>query len=183
MRFSNVLTGTLYRATVLTLCLAVFIFAASCSELAEDEEGESSIVSTSYSGQALTSSYTGGEESYPDETGSGYDRISKAYIYNAWYDIEKDNPADYSSIDSNDAYALKCVFYFNEPVTGSFNAVLIKDGGIVTSKQIKLADKVIAECDFSAGLAGLGTFGQGIYTVQLESEGKTVAVSGEMRVN
>lgn len=183
MRFSNGITGGFYKAAVLTLCLAVFSFAVSCSELSEDEEGENSLASTSYSGQAVSSSDTAGGESYQDEPGSGYDRISKAYIYSAWYDIEKDNPVDYSSIDSNDAYALKCVFYFSEPVTGSFNAVLLKDGGEVASKQIKLSGKVIAECDFSAGLAGMGTFGPGKYTVQLGSEGKTVAVSGEMRVN
>lgn len=182
MSFSNGITKAFNRAAVLTLCLAVCVFAVSCSDLSDYEEDESTGTTASYSGEALPSSDTGGEETYPDESGSGYNLISKAYIYSAWYDIEKDNPANYSSIDTNDAYALKCVFYFNEPVTGSLRAVLLKNGGELASKQIKLAGKVIAECDFSAGLAGMGTFEPGSYTIRIESEGKSVAVSGEMRV-
>ena len=74
------------------------------------------------------------------------------------------------------------VFYFNEPITGTFKAVLIKDGQKLLEKRIRLEGKVIAECDFSAGLEGLSTFGEGTYSIQLETDGSTVAVSSDMRV-
>jgi hypothetical protein len=181
MRFSNAITGAFFRTAVLTMCLAVFVFAASCSAMSDDPDDSSS--DQPYSGQTIqTTGNPNGSESYAYEPGSGYDRISKACIYSSWYDIEKDNPATYSSIDTNDAYALKCVFYFNEPITGTFTAVLRKDGQQVSAKQIRLISKVVCECDFSAGLEGIGTFEPGVYNVQLVTEGKSVSVSGEMRV-
>ena len=121
--------------------------------------------------------------SSPTSPDSGFETISKSYVYSAWYDVEKDNPVDYTSIDSNDAYALKCVFYFNRPVNGNFRAILNKDGKQISVKNIRLDGKVVCECDFSAGLEGRGTFEAGTYTVSLETEDKNIAISGDMRVN
>ena len=65
------------------------------------------------------------------------------------------------------------MFYFNEPVTGTFRAVLKKDGKQLAVKDIRISEKVVCEIDFSAGLEGIGTFESGAYTVSLETEGKT----------
>jgi hypothetical protein len=177
MRFSSRITKALYKLSVITLCLAFAGAASSCSELLEDDDP---FESTSYM-QGGSSSVTS-EETVQTEQGMGFERISRAYIHSAWYDVEKDNPAGYDTIDTAVAYALKCVFYFNEPVTGTFKAVLIKDGQKLLEKRIRLDGKVIAECDFSAGLEGLSTFGEGTYSIQLETDGSTVAVSSNMRV-
>lgn len=185
MKFSKAVSGLFSRITVSALCLTVLFILPSCSELLDDEdyyESGSSSVSIQNDKPSSSSADVHGK-TYATEPDSGFERISKAYIYSAWYDIEKDNPVDYSSIDSNDAYAMKCVFYFNEPVSGTFRAVLKRDGEQVSVKQIRLDGKVIAECDFSAGLEGLGSFRPGSYKVYLETENKNVAVSDEMRVN
>ena len=56
-----------------------------------------------------------------------------------------------------------------------------EDGQVVV-KTLRLDEKVIAECDFSAGLEGMDSFKPGVYKVYIETEGKNVAVSSEMRV-
>ena len=75
----------------------------------------------------------------------GYDKVSKSYVYCTWYDVEKDNPANYNKLDSNDAYALKCVFYFREPVSATFRVILKNEGEQVAVKTVRLDEKVIAE--------------------------------------
>ena len=182
MRISNRHYKAFFKKAFAAVLMASILLMPGCSIFDDDETSETS---SDNSGQSTGYQVTqeSGTESAVTEPGSGFDVISKAYVYNAWYDVEKDNPVDYKSIDSNDAYALKCVFYFNEPVTGSFRAVLRKDGVQVAVKDIRIKDKVVCECDFSAGLEGKGTFDPGTYTVALETEGKNVAVSGDMRVN
>ena len=177
MRFSKKITNAVYKVSVMALCLAISGALSSCSELFEDDDPSES---SSYESDA--SSVMSSETTTETEPGMSFDRISKAYIYSAWYDVEKDNPAEYDKIDTADAYALKCVFYFNEPVTGTFTAVLKKDGQKLLEKKIRVEGKVIAECDFSAGLEGLSTFSEGTYNVYLETDGSNVAVSSDMRV-
>ena len=184
MKITKIQRNAFSKAVAAVLCLAVTVLMPGCSLLDDDDYTDPS----SDTGMPVTVSgpssvEESGTETTLGENDSGYDRVSKAYIYAAWYDVEKDNPVDYTSIDSNDAYALKCVFYFNEPVTGSFRAVLKKDGRQVASKDIRINEKVVCECDFSAGLEGIGAFEAGIYAVSLETEGKSVAVSDVMRVN
>lgn len=177
MRFSNKIRETLYKLSVTALCLTFLGPLSSCSELLEDDDPYES---ASYE-PGMSSSVTS-EQTTQTEPGMSFDRISKAYIYSAWYDVEKDNPAEYEAIDTAIAYALKCVFYFNEPITGTFKAVLKKDGQKLLEKRIRLDGKVIAECDFSAGLEGMSTFSEGTYNIYLETDGSVVAVSSDMRV-
>ena len=177
MRFSKKITDAVYKMSVMTLCMAFLGAMSSCSELLEDDDPSESNSYESGSSYEVPS-----ESTTETEPGMSFDRISRAYIYSAWYDVEKDNPAEYEAIDTADAYALKCVFYFNEPVTGTFTAVLKKDGHKLLEKKIRVDGKVIAECDFSAGLEGLSTFSEGKYNVSLETDGSVVAVSGDMRV-
>ena len=184
MKITNRPYNVFSKTAAAVLCMAALLMMPSCSIL-EDESDPTGPKNAS-------ESVTGYAPSAPEESDltpsteaddSGFERIDKAYVYSAWYDVEKDNPVDYTSIDANDAYALKCVFYFNEPVTGSFRAVLKRNGLQVSVKNIRIKDKVVCECDFSAGLEGRGTFEAGTYNVALETEGKSVAVSGDMRVN
>lgn len=184
MRFSNRSFGFISKAAAAVLCLAVLLVQPGCSSLVD---GGSDINSSGSDEQVTVSTPldTGARESVSEKNDSDlvFESAIKAYVYNVWYDIEKDNPVDYDSIDSNDAYALKCVFYFSEPVSGDFRAVLNRDGKPVAVSNIRIDGKVICECDFSAGLEGVGTFEAGIYSVSLETGGKIVAVSVEMRVS
>ena len=186
MNISNRKLRFFGRLTAAALCLAMFFMLSSCSILDDgDLPGES--------GKNTESDIVTGDPSDPSGNGrtvlsstgpdSGYEKVSGSYVYCAWYDVEKDNPVDYTSIDSNDAYALKCVFYFSEPVNATFRAVLHKDGKQVAEKTIRIDNKVVAEFDFSAGLEGKGMFEPGTYKVYLETEGKNVASSTDMRVN
>ena len=181
MKNSNRHYNHFFKHAAAVLCVAAMMLMPACS-IFDDEDitGEPSESVTGFAPPATEESST--ESSLPEDD-TGFDRISKAYVYSAWYDVEKDNPVDYTSIDSNDAYALKCVFYFSEPVTGSFRVILKKDGKQVAVKDIRIKEKVVCECDFSAGLEGIGTFETGIYNVALETEGMSVAVSGDMRIN
>jgi hypothetical protein len=182
MRISN-RAKHVFSMAAASLCMAALIMLPACSIFDDEEDPEQSGSSYESSFSSDSSSSEDSAVSSPTGPDSGFETISKAYVYSAWYDVEKDNPVDYTSIDSNDAYALKCVFYFDRPVSGSFRAILNKDGKQVSVKNIRLDGKVVCECDFSAGLEGRGTFEAGNYTVSLETEGKNIAVSGDMRVN
>ena len=184
MKISNRHLSVLRRTAAAALCMAVLFVPCSCSMLDDDLPGESGRPgdTVAWSGDPSDAAGDGiiSSSTRPD---SGYEKISSSYVYCAWYDVEKDNPVDYSSIDANDAYALKCVFYFSEPVNATFSAILKKDGKQVAVKTVRIDNKVVAECDFSAGLEGIGTFESGTYNVSLETEGKTVASSTDMRIN
>lgn len=184
MSFSNAVTGVFFKMAVFALCLTVPVFIPSCSIL-DDIDDPSGEITYDESGTSSTvSSPTESEGAFPSSTGieMGYDKVSKAYVYSAWYDVEKDNPANYNAMDSDDAYALKCVFYFSEPISATFRVILKNEDEQVVVKTLRLNEKVIAECDFSAGLEGMDSFKPGVYKVYIETEGKNVAVSSEMRV-
>lgn len=119
----------------------------------------------------------------PDDTQEiDINYVLNAYIYSVWYDAVDDNPVDYSDISSEDAFALKGVFYFNTPLTCSFVANLCKDNEILFTKTVTLKNNVTAEADFSAGLEGLGTFEPGDYYVELFFEGEFVSSTSIMTV-
>lgn len=183
MRISN-RAKHVFSIAAASLLMAAVVMLPACSIFDDDEDPEQSVSSyeSSFSSDFSSSSEDSAVSS-PTSPDSGFETISKSYVYSAWYDVEKDNPVDYTSIDSNDAYALKCVFYFNRPVNGNFRAILNKDGKQISVKNIRLDGKVVCECDFSAGLEGRGTFEAGTYTVSLETEDKNIAISGDMRVN
>ena len=118
----------------------------------------------------------------PETTELTVNFVKSSYVYSVWYDVTSDNPADYSSITSDKAYALKGVFYFSSPLTGTFEAKILKDDEVVLTRNVNMYDNVTAEADFSAGLEGLGTFEPGDYTVELYFNGEFVAKTGGMRV-
>ena len=108
--------------------------------------------------------------------------VRDVYIYSVWYDAVDDNPAYYDEIISEDAFALKAVFYFSSPLTCTFEARLYNEGGLVLSREVELINNVTAEADFSAGLEGWGTFDPGHYTVELLYKGEQISVTSEMKV-
>ena len=93
-----------------------------------------------------------------------------------------DNPVDYDSVNTEDAFALKGVFYFNTPITGVFEAYLYKDDSVLMTRNVNMKNNVTAEADFSAGLEGLGTFEPGEYYVELYFDGELIASTSVMRV-
>ena len=108
--------------------------------------------------------------------------VRDAYLTSTWYDVVDDNPADYDSINSEDAFALKGVFYFNTPITCVFEAYLYKEDSVIMTRYINMNNNVTAEADFSAGLEGLGTFEPGEYYVELYIDGECIADTTVMRV-
>ena len=110
------------------------------------------------------------------------DSIKELYVYSVWYDAVIDNPADYESIDSDDAFALKGVFYFSSPLSIDLDAKLYKDGKVLLKRKLKLRENVTAEADFSAGLEGFGKFDSGEYYIELIYNGQVVGTTPNMRV-
>ena len=110
------------------------------------------------------------------------DYIRDAWVYSVWYDPVESNPADYDTISSDEAFALKGVFYFNTLLTADFETKLYKGDSVLLTGQVKMRDNVTAEADFSAGLEDIGTFEAGDYRIELLYKGETVAVTSIMRV-
>ena len=120
------------------------------------------------------------ESTEPVELDIGF--VSGAYLTSTWYDVIDDNPVDYDSVNTEDAFALKGVFYFNTPITGVFEAYLYKDDSVLMTRNVNMKNNVTAEADFSAGLEGLGTFEPGEYYVELYFDGELIASTSVMRV-
>lgn len=120
------------------------------------------------------------ETTEPVELDFGF--VSGAYLTSTWYDIVDDNPVDYDSVNTEDAFALKAVFYFNTPMTGVFEAYLYKDDSVLLTRNVNMKNNVTAEADFSAGIEGLGTFEPGEYYIELYFDGELIASTSVMRV-
>ena len=148
------------------------------SEIEETDETATS-GDVTYESLEPTGSYT---SSTSEAKTYDYDSIKSLYVYSVWYDVSTDNPADYDSILTENAFALKGVFYFTEPLRTTFEAKLYRGDELVLTKNVNMYDNVTCEADFSAGLEGLGTFIPGEYTVELLFEGKTVAKTNVMKV-
>ena len=103
-------------------------------------------------------------------------------VYSVWYDAIDDNPLDVTYVDSEDAFALKGVFYFSAPLDVTFEAHLYRDKDIVMTREVTLNGEVTAECDFSAGLEGLGTFEPGYYMVVILYDGEVIATTDSLEV-
>ena len=143
--------------------------------ITESRTSESTSVSVTTASSVETS-----ESATVTELNAEY--VKELCVYSVWYDAVESNPVDYSSIESKDAFALKGVFYFSTPLTTVFQTRLYKDESPVLDGEVKMKENVTAEADFSAGLAGLGTFESGEYHIELLFDGETVARTSKMRV-
>ena len=181
----------LRRSIAALLSLSLPLGITSCNALMEEmleaynsaasdiETGDDDMPEETYASLAPTGSYT---SSTAEVKVADYDFIKNTYVYSVWYDVATDNPADYDSVLTEYAYALKGVFYFSEPFYAVFEAKLYRGDELILTKNVNMYDKVTCEADFSAGLEGLGTFIPGDYTVELLFEGKTVAATDVMKV-
>ena len=107
--------------------------------------------------------------------------IKDKYLASVWYGVETGNPLD--ELVVSDAYAVQNIFYFSEPVSGTFQAVLVDDSGKEILKgDFALDGGVTLVCDFSAGHEGWGTFDPGKYRVELSYQGQKIAVSDYLTV-
>ena len=180
-----------YLKILMSASLSIVFVLSGCSSNKESEPeisaasesvtAESSATGTSESISTTAFSY----ETYPSATSS--DRINiafieEAYVCAVWYDAVEGNPANYYSIESADASALRGVFYFNSPITTVFQARLYKDKEIVMTRDIYMRDNVTAEADFFAGLEETDHFEPGVYYIELLFEDKPVATTERMKV-
>jgi len=149
------------------------------SERSKPEGNPQETTETTYETMEPTGTYIT-ESTEPVELDIGF--VSGAYLTSTWYDVIDDNPVDYDSINSEDAFALKAVFYFNTPMTGVFEAYLYKDDSVLMTRNVNMKNNVTAEADFSAGLEGLGTFEPGEYYIELYFDGERIASSTVMKV-
>jgi len=149
------------------------------SESSKPEGNSQGTTETTYETMEPTGTYIT-ESTEPVELDTGF--VSGAYLTSTWYDVIDDNPVDYDSINSEDAFALKAVFYFNTPMTGVFEAYLYKDDSVLMTRNVNMKNNVTAEADFSAGLEGLGTFEPGEYYIELYFDGERIASSTVMKV-
>ena len=149
------------------------------SEKSKPEGNQSETSETTYETYEPTGTYII-ETTEPVESDIGF--VRNAYLTSTWYDIVDDNPVDYDYVNSEDAFALKGVFYFNTPLNCVFEAYLYKDNEVLLTRYVKMNGNVTAEADFSAGLEGLGTFEPGEYYVELRLDGESVASTSSMRV-
>lgn len=173
------------------MSLSVLLAATSCTSIieelleaydsieADESSGDTDVPDETYESLPPTGSYT----SATAETSElEYAYVKDHFVYSVWYDATSDNPADYKSIASEKAFALKGVFYFSEPLTTVFEARILNGDEVVLTRNVNMYDNVTAEADFSAGLEGLGTFEPGNYTVELYFNGELVAKTDIMRV-
>ncbi len=163
----------------ITSCDAIMEEMLEAYESATGETSEEPGQEETYESLEPTGSYT---SSVKETKALDYDYIKSLYVYSVWYDVSTDNPADYDAVLTENAFALKGVFYFSEPLTTTFEAKLYRGDEVVLTKNVNMYDNVTCEADFSAGLEGLGTFIPGEYTAELLFEGKTVAKTNVMKV-
>ena len=112
---------------------------------------------------------------------SGASDLKDNYLASVWYGIETGNPLD--DLTVSDAYAVQNVFYFKEPVSGTFLATLMNDSNEeIMRMEIKVEGQITVVCDFSAGLEGMGTFAPGKYRVDLYAQGEHIGSSDYLKV-
>ena len=109
--------------------------------------------------------------------------VRELYLNSYWYDAVEDNPMTDYTVSSDKAFALKAAFYFTKPIKGTFEVKLYKDSEVILTHEVSVEENVTVEADFSAGIAGLGTFEIGTYYVELVYEGTVIADSPELTVN
>ena len=95
----------------------------------------------------------------------------------AWYDPIMGNPMDSRQISTTQN--LQAVFYFNRPVYLVFDAVLLKDGGVVSQTEVVVDGGTTANCEFWDGGRN---FTGGSYTVELYYAGGLVDSSDVLTV-
>ena len=145
----------------------------------EKPRWDNSVVVPTYDTVEPTGSYTSPTyETYDIDA----EFLTDICVYSVWYDAIDDNPLSDTKLNSEDAFALKGVFYFSTPLYVTFEAHLYKDDELIMTREVTLNDEVTAECDFSAGLEGLGTFEPGSYMIVLLYDGEVISTTDSIEV-
>ncbi|MBQ4272022.1 MAG: hypothetical protein II718_09360 [Clostridiales bacterium] len=105
--------------------------------------------------------------------------IESIYVDSCWYDAISGNPVSFGSTTS--AMALHCVFYFNQPMTMTFEAVLYKNDTQVQTMEVVLDGNITAECDFMPESGD--EYQSGTYRAELIYGDTVIAVSEDLNVN
>ncbi|SMC32049.1 hypothetical protein SAMN06296952_0200 [Oscillospiraceae bacterium] len=117
-----------------------------------------------------------------DEDGNPYNinqaYMSMIYVDDFWFDPLMNNPISGSSIRNTDY--LKCVVYFNRPMTMECTADLVCNGNVVATTEVVMNGNVTADCHFTSES---GNFAPGSYTVILYYNGQEMVVSTAVTVS
>ena len=105
--------------------------------------------------------------------------IESIYVDSCWYDAISGNPVSFGSTTS--AMALHCVFYFNQPMTMTFEAVLYKNDTQVQTMEVVLDGNITAECDFMPESGD--EYQSGTYRAEIVYGDTVIAVSEDLNVN
>ena len=184
---------------IVLLTLTVFIVFSACSRIDDDVfETETTAISVSEKPEtrptetskihvtntppATETTETTRSIVMTENPNSDIEHVKDVYVYSVWYDAVESNPADYDSIESRKASALKGVFYFSEPLTIDLQARLYKDDTLFMTRVIKMKDNVTAEADFSASFEDFDSFKSGEYYIELLLDGEPIATTSVMRV-
>lgn len=116
------------------------------------------------------------EQGFPINVTLGY--VNSILVGSYWYDPIEGNPTSTTTMLT--VYYLQNVFYFNHPMTMTFEAELRCDGEVVMSREVVVNNQVIAKCDFENENGS--TFAPGTYTIALLYNGEVIAESDELVV-
>ena len=105
--------------------------------------------------------------------------VESVYVDSVWYDYLTGNPASNTLFTS--VSVLQAVFYFNRPMSMTFEADLLKDGDVVDTREVTLNGDVSAMFDFES--QGGGDFPAGSYEVELRYGDQIIASSATANVN
>lgn len=121
------------------------------------------------------------DNNQPINTTTAYTQYIKAYyneviIGNYWYDPIFANPLEVNQV--TEPKYLQIMFYFDELVTGDFEAELRLDDQMIDSATVHIEDEIFLLFDF----VNEDVFEPGSYTVILKYNGFTIKVSDTMTV-
>lgn len=105
--------------------------------------------------------------------------VESVYVDSVWYDYLTGNPASNTLFTS--VSVLQAVFYFNRPMSMTFEADLLKDGDVVDTREVTLNGDVSAMFDFES--QGGGDFPSGSYEVELRYGDQIIVSSATANVN
>ena len=117
-----------------------------------------------------------------DDNGDPYNinaaYMNMIYVDDYWFDPLMNNPLQSPNLRQTDY--LKCVFYFNRPMSITCTAELQCNGNVVDTVEVDLNGSVTADCHFTNTA---GNFSAGSYTVVLYFNEQEMATSGAITVS
>lgn len=116
------------------------------------------------------------EEGNPFNINQAY--INMIYVDDFWFDPLMNNPITGNSL--RDVNYLKCVVYFNRPLSLTCTAELLYNGSVVDTYEVVMDGDVTADCHFTSPV---GTFSPGTYSVVLYYNDQEMVTSSTITVS